>query len=144
MVVAVNGKDYFSRSVHSPGNVDYTKGYKSPDVTAAVMAAMPKANAALVEQIRPDLGPAPQPDAWLAIGLVGPPGLEPGTKGFAVPARFRAERTISSPSAFAGGVRDARACHQGHCSPQVVSAPSGGVPPAWLRIATVRPSRGRR
>jgi len=70
--------------------------------------------------------------------LVGPPGLEPGTKGFAWPVRFRAARTISSPSAFAGGARDALACHQGHCSPQVVSAPSGGVPPAWLRVTTGR------
>ena len=32
-------------------------------------------------------------------------------------------------------VRDARACDQGRCSPQVVSAPSAGVPAAWLRIA---------
>ena len=46
--------------------------------------------------------------------VVGPPGLEPGTKGFALPGNFLPERTISSPSAFAGGVRDARACHQGH------------------------------
>ena len=43
-------------------------------------------------------------------------------------------------TAFRGGrVRDALACHQGrspmHGSPQVVSAPSGGAPPAWLRIA---------
>src|SRR5690606_32001900 len=70
--------------------------------------------------------------------LVGPPGFEPGTKGFAWSTGFPAARTISSPSAFAGGVRDAPACDQGHCSPQVVSAPSGGVPPAWLRVATVR------
>ena len=72
--------------------------------------------------------------------MVGPPGLEPGTKGFALPGCFHPERTISSPSALAGGVRDALACHQGHCSPQVVSAPSGGVPPAWLRIAAGQPA----
>ena len=30
--------------------------------------------------------------------VVGPPGLEPGTKGFTQPVRFRTERTISSPS----------------------------------------------
>ena len=30
--------------------------------------------------------------------MVGPPGLEPGTKGFAVLIRFRMKRTISSPS----------------------------------------------
>src|SRR5579872_7609677 len=32
-------------------------------------------------------------------------------------------------------VRDAHACHQGHSSPQVVSAPSAGVPAARLRVA---------
>src|SRR6478672_2671979 len=67
--------------------------------------------------------------------MVGPPGLEPGTKGFTLPGTFAPAWTISSPSACAGRVRDALACHQGHFSPQVVSAPSGGVPPAWLRIA---------
>ena len=36
------------------------------------------------------------------------------------------------------GVRDALACYQGHSSPQVVSAPSGGVPPARLRVAIGR------
>ena len=73
--------------------------------------------------------------------MVGPPGFEPGTKGFANPDRFRPARTISSPAAecrFAGGVRDALACDQGRSSPQVVSAPSDGVPPAWLRIASGR------
>ncbi len=69
--------------------------------------------------------------------VVGPPGLEPGTKGFAYSGDFPPGRTISSPAAWAVGVRDARACHQGHCSPQVVSAPSGGVPPAWLRVTMV-------
>ncbi|SFN00747.1 hypothetical protein SAMN05216289_102105 [Dokdonella immobilis] len=68
--------------------------------------------------------------------VVGPPGLEPGTKGFACSDRFRSARTISSPFAETSGVRDARACDQGRCSPQVVSAPSDGVPPAWLRVAT--------
>ena len=33
-----------------------------------------------------------------STGMMGPPGLEPGTKGFTLPDRFRAERTISSPS----------------------------------------------
>ena len=70
--------------------------------------------------------------------LVGPPGLEPGTKGFTLPDAFAPAWTISSPSACAGGVREALACYQGHFSPQVVSAPSGGVPPAWLRIAAGR------
>ena len=32
-------------------------------------------------------------------------------------------------------VRDAPACYQGHSSPQVVSAPSAGVPAARLRVA---------
>ena len=72
---------------------------------------------------------------------VGPPGLEPGTKGFVISTRFRAARTISSPAAGAGRVRDALACDEGRCSPQVVSAPSGGAPPAWLRVASGR-SRG--
>ena len=81
---------------------------------------------------------APTSTIVLTDCVVGPPGLEPGTKGFACSEGFPTARTISSPSAFAGGVRDALACYQGHCSPQVVSAPSGGVPPAWLRIATGR------
>ena len=33
------------------------------------------------------------------IYVVGPPGLEPGTKGFALPGGFPPERTISPPSA---------------------------------------------
>ena len=40
--------------------------------------------------------------------MVGPVGFEPTTKGFTLPHRFRREWTISSPSACAGGVRDAR------------------------------------
>src|SRR6516162_2345977 len=83
---------------------------------------------------------------------MGPVGFEPTTKGFTMPRRFRREWTISSPAhVVCVWVRDARACHQGHlrhhtlraCSalplryprPQVVSAPSGGAPPARLRIA---------
>ena len=58
--------------------------------------------------------------------------LEP--KDSLVP-EFPPARTISSPAACAGGVRDALACYQGRSSPQVVSAPSGGVPPAWLTVA---------
>jgi len=48
--------------------------------------------------------------------LVGPPGFEPGTKGFACSESFLSARTISSPSDVsqrAGGVRDARACYEG-------------------------------
>jgi hypothetical protein len=47
--------------------------------------------------------------------LVGPPGFEPGTKGFTLSDCFQSARTISSPSALwrAGGVRDALACDQG-------------------------------
>jgi hypothetical protein len=59
-------------------------------------------------------------------------------QGIHLPRRFRRKWTISSPaqrSRRSGGVRDALACYQGRCSPQVVSAPSGGAPPAWLRIA---------
>ena len=80
---------------------------------------------------------------WTSVNdyLVGPPGLEPGTKGFTLPDAFAPAWTISSPSACAGGVREALACYQGHFSPQVVSAPSGGVPPAWLRIALGRTVR---
>ncbi len=71
--------------------------------------------------------------------LVGPLGLEPRTKGFTRPRRFRWEWTISSPPILSrSGVRDALACHQAHCSAQVVSAPSGGVPPTWLRVAIGR------
>ena len=73
------------------------------------------------------------------ILFVGPPGFEPGTKGFTLPGAFAPAWTISSPSAcVAGRVREALACDQGHCSPQVVSAPSGSVPPARLRIAAGR------
>src|SRR5690606_14117347 len=73
--------------------------------------------------------------------VVGPTGREPGTKGFAYSGGFPSARTISSPFVETSGVRDARACDQGHCSPQVVSAPSDGVPPAWLRVVTVRARR---
>jgi len=69
---------------------------------------------------------------------MGPLGFEPRTKGFTLPRGFPRAWTISSPSSAlraAGRVRDAEPCHQGHCSPQVVSAPSGSAPPARLRIA---------
>jgi hypothetical protein len=73
---------------------------------------------------------------------LGPVGFEPTTKGFTSPRRFHREWTISSPApghAMCMGrgvwVRDARACYQGRFSPQVVSAPSAGVPAARLRIA---------
>ncbi|SVB76650.1 uncharacterized protein METZ01_LOCUS229504 [marine metagenome] len=57
--------------------------------------------------------------------------------GSGKPECFQSVWTISPPRR----ARDALACYQGHStistifSPQVVSAPSGGVPPAWLRIA---------
>ena len=68
---------------------------------------------------------------------MGPVGFEPTTKGFTLPRRFRREWTISSPvhNTLCLWVRDAPACHQGHSSPQVVSAPSAGVPAARLRVA---------
>jgi|SRR5579885_1914441 len=87
------------------------------------------------------------------MGLVG---FEPTTKGFTCPGvsagsglslhprrrrRGAANRDPqSAPSSV--WVRDAHACHQGRWSPQVVSAPSGGVPPARLRIA-MSSTRGR-
>ena len=48
------------------------------------------------------------------------------------PRRFRREWTISSPQWGAG--RSSLSL-SATCSAQVVSAPSGGVPPAWLRVA---------
>ena len=48
------------------------------------------------------------------------------------PRRFRREWTISSPQRGAGRSSLSLSATQ---SAQVVSAPSGGVPPAWLRIA---------
>ena len=45
------------------------------------------------------------------FSMVGPLGFEPRTKGFTLPRRFRREWTISSPSACAGRVREALACH---------------------------------
>ena len=58
--------------------------------------------------------------------------------------------TLAVASRDGGRVRDAQACHQGRSaryqenrtSPQVVSAPSDGVPPAWLRIAVVAQTDG--
>jgi hypothetical protein len=38
------------------------------------------------------------PETTLDCGLVGPPGFEPGTKGFAYSACFQPARTISSPT----------------------------------------------
>ena len=77
-----------------------------------------------------------------AGGVVGPVGFEPTTKGFTLPRCFHRAWTISSPPARRPvGCGTLDACHQGHCSPQVVSAPSGGVPPAWLRVAISRAGR---
>ena len=71
--------------------------------------------------------------SWYAMG---PVGFEPTTKGFTWPRRFRREWTISSPvHGPCVWVRDAQACYQGRSSPQVVSAPSAGVPAARLRVA---------
>jgi len=68
---------------------------------------------------------------------MGPVGFEPTTKGFTLPRRFRREWTISSPVHQSGacGCGMLQACYQGRSSPQVVSAPSAGVPAARLRVA---------
>ena len=65
--------------------------------------------------------------------LVGPLGLEPRTKGFTSAPPFPAGVDYLFTPVGCGTLlpvikRDLRA--------QVVSAPSGGVPPAWLRIAS--------
>jgi len=66
----------------------------------------------------------------------GPAGIRTQDQGIHVILPFPAGVDyLFTRGVVAGRVRDARACHQGHWSPQVVSAPSGGVPPTWLRIA---------
>ena len=72
--------------------------------------------------------------SWYAMG---PVGFEPTTKGFTWPLRFRREWTISSPvrSRLRVWVRDAPSLSSRALEPQVVSAPSAGVPAARLRIA---------
>jgi len=49
--------------------------------------------------------------------VVGPPGFEPGTKGFACSTCFQMARTISSPATCVARVRDALACYQGRLKP---------------------------
>ena len=73
---------------------------------------------------------------WNADSM-GPVGFEPTTKGFTLPRRFHREWTISSPVHQSGacGCGMLQACYQGRSSPQVVSAPSAGVPAARLRVA---------
>ena len=82
-----------------------------------------------------------------ATRLVGLVGLEPTTKGFTCAPGFPGEWTISPPAcreAIGCGtlspvIKDTRTLSP---SPQVVSAPSDGVPPAWLRIAGGRSRYG--
>ena len=70
---------------------------------------------------------------------MGPVGFEPTTKGFTWPRRFHREWTISSPAQTLSALREGAGCSQpvikGASSPQVVSAPSAGVPAARLRVA---------
>ncbi len=58
------------------------------------------------------------------------------------PRRFRREWTISSPPNLRRLVGAGRSSLSlsATLSAQVVSAPSGGVPPAWLRVAISRAS----
>src|SRR5262249_28958033 len=79
--------------------------------------------------------------------LVGPAGFEPATKGFTAAPGFPEEWTISSPSTSPARewratvrARDARSLSSRAIaglrrSSQVVSAPSGRLRPAWLRVA---------
>src|SRR5437764_13883287 len=68
---------------------------------------------------------------------MGPVGFEPTTKGFTCPGVSAGSGLSLHPCArgCACGCGMLQACHQGHSSPQVVSAPSAGVPAARLRIA---------
>lgn len=69
----------------------------------------------------------------------GPTRIRTWNQGIHVARRFRSGVDyLFTLSHVAGRVREALACDQGRCSPQVVSAPSGGVPPARLRIAAGR------
>src|SRR2546429_5110361 len=72
--------------------------------------------------------------SWYAMG---PVGFEPTTKGFTCPGVSAGSGLSLHPCArgCACGCGMLQACHQGHSSPQVVSAPSAGVPAARLRIA---------
>src|SRR5215472_6277519 len=77
------------------------------------------------------------------VGGVGPVGFEPTTKGFTCPGVSAGSGLSLHPRMrTCVWVRDALACHQGRSSPQVVSAPSAGVPAARLRVAMgTRPRR---
>ena len=58
------------------------------------------------------------------VKLVGPPGLEPGTKGFALPAVSGSADylfTLAAATRDDDGVRDALACHQGPSRAQCVA-----------------------
>jgi hypothetical protein len=68
---------------------------------------------------------------------MGPVGFEPTTKGFTGPAVSGGSGLSLHPCTrnVRVGAGRSEACHQGRSSPQVVSAPSAGVPAAWLRIA---------
>jgi len=63
-------------------------------------------------------GPVPRTRDGSVEVLVGPPGFEPGTKGFAYSICLQTARTISSPAnLWSLRVRDAQACYQGHWKP---------------------------
>jgi len=109
--------------------------------------------------MRDPFPPLPLNDQWelgaavAARNELGPVGFEPTTKGFTVAPAFPPGvdylfTRACSVSKRAGGCGMLEACHQGRLghradcgesdrrtSPQVVSAPSAGVPAARLRIA---------
>ena len=71
---------------------------------------------------------------------IGPVGFEPTTKGFTLSVVSDGSGLSLHPRHVTWGTH-AVGCGtlwpviKGAQSPQVVSAPSGGAPPAWLRIA---------
>jgi len=73
-------------------------------------------------------------------GLVGPLGLEPRTKGFTLTPPFPVGVDyLFTPALFVdGGAGRSSLSLSALASAQVVSAPSGGAPPAWLRVAISR------
>src|SRR5688500_14816911 len=70
--------------------------------------------------------------------MVGPVGLEPTTKGFLSPAVSGGSGLSLHPSVAGLGCGTLAPVIKSTRSSQVVSAPSGGAPPAWLRIAGAR------
>jgi len=67
--------------------------------------------------------------------VVGPVGLEPTTKGFTLAPPFpEGVDYLFTPM----GCGTLLPVIKRDYSAQVVSAPSGGVPPAWLRVAINR------